>query len=137
MTVYSANFLTFASSKFGVMLLLAFLLLLGVLEVFYRERVAVGKFFARLVDRNDTLSMTNFQLLFTVVISNCCFWPLWVLLCIMDNVDNTANIPFTMIDIPNGVIMVYFAANGLALAAKGWQQKVEAGKNGDNDSATK
>lgn len=130
------NWESFISSKFGIILGIFFLMLVVFNIFLYNKRDVFGAFFLRLVDRNDTLSMTNFQLLFTVLISNFCFWPTWLVMCIMDNIDNTPDMSFTMIDPPAGLLTAYLAAQGLSLLGKYGQQSVQA-KNGNPDNPAK
>ena len=48
----------------------------------------------------------------------------------MDNIDNTAGQPFTLVDIPGGVLTLYGLANGIA-AASGMMKMYTDKKNGE------
>jgi len=130
-----SSFITFLCSKFGIILGVSFLLLLIALIFVYQKRGVISGFFRELIKADNATSVTRWVLIFQVVISNLCVWPPWLVLCIMDNIDNTPDMPFTLVDIPGGVLTLYGLANGIPAITK-FVQKFAEGKNG-NDSSGK
>ena len=80
------------------------------------------QFFLSMLKESDgcPVSMTRFLSLFTIVLSNIAMWGTWLLICYFEG---------HIADIPDGVIYVYVAANGLTLTGKVAQKFVE--KKGD------
>ena len=130
-----SSFVTFLCSKFGIILGIFFLLFLLIVFFVYKKWDIISNFFQKLISGDDKTSTTRWVMIFQVVVSNLCFWPTWLVLCVMDNIDNTPDMPFTMIDVPVGVWTIYGLANGIPAVTK-FVQKFAEGKNG-NDSSGK
>ncbi len=62
------------------------------------------------------VSMTRFISLFTILLSNIVMWGTWIIVCSWEG---------HMVDIPDGVVFVYAAANGLSMAGKVGQKFAE------------
>ena len=76
------------------------------------------QFFLSMMKKNDNcpVSMTRFLSLFTIMMSNIAMWGTWLLICYLEG---------RMADIPDGVVYVYTAANGLTLTGKVAQKFAE------------
>jgi len=114
MDAYEKSFLEFASSKFGIILGISLVIAIIILYFVGKHWRNIYEFIKALIDKTNPLSVSSFNLIFSVIVSNVCFWPTWLVLCIMDNIDNTPEMPFTLVDVPGGGIAIYCAANGIA-----------------------
>jgi len=76
------------------------------------------QFFLSMLKESDncSVSMTRFLSLFTIVLSNIAMWGTWLVICYLEGL---------IVDIPDGVVYVYAAANGLTLAGKVGQKFAE------------
>lgn len=121
------SFIEFLSTKFGIMLCIFVLFFLAAAIQACRKWDDIAKFLIAIIDTSNSVSVTSTVLLFHVIVSSLCVWPLWVLLSIMDNIDNTPGMPFTMVDIPAGVLSLYGIANGIAVAGSAARQFAQRG----------
>jgi hypothetical protein len=100
-------------SPFGIVLGTAFISMLIGAWVIYKHWDVIGGFLQKTINMTDPSSTTRSIQWFQVIISNAVVWPTWLILSIMDNIQNTVNDPFTMVDFPAGVWTMYGLANGI------------------------
>lgn len=73
-------------------------------------------YFSKLLDPQSPESAGRFAFLLSIIVSNTVVWGLWLLVCIYKR---------EIVNIPEGVVMAYAAAQGLSFAGKGMQSFAE------------
>ena len=79
------------------------------------------KYFMQLTQTNRGQSAGRLGFLFSIFISNVVLWSTWLGICIYKH---------EMVNIPEGVVMVYAAAQGLSFAGKAAQSFADKSKGG-------
>jgi hypothetical protein len=74
-------------------------------------------FFQKLLDPNARESAGRFAFLLSIILSNTVVWGIWLVVCIYKR---------EIVNIPEGVVMAYAAAQGLSFAGKGMQSFAES-----------
>jgi hypothetical protein len=73
-------------------------------------------FFRDLLEPNTKESAGRFAFLLSIILSNTVVWGMWLVVCIYKR---------EIVNIPEGVVMAYAAAQGLSFAGKGMQSFAE------------
>uniref|UniRef100_A0A6M3X779 Uncharacterized protein n=1 Tax=viral metagenome TaxID=1070528 RepID=A0A6M3X779_9ZZZZ len=77
-------------------------------------------YFKQLTESRYGLSSGRWAFLFSIILANIIVWYTWLFVCIWTR---------SIVDIPNGVVMAYTAAQGLAFGGKAVQSFAERPSN--------
>ena len=81
-------------------------------------------YFKELISPRNGQSSARFAFLFSILLSNIVVWGTWLVVCVYKK---------DIINIPDGVVMAYAAAQGLSFIGKVGQRFAERGE-GNNDT---